>query len=113
MFFVSDFNTMKQCCECVKLLYYKIGMMGIPVDLPTYILRDNQSVLVNTSSFHSTLKKKSASISFHYVIEGIAKDEWITAYINTHLNPVDVLTKSLHGGQKHSNFLSFLLHYVE
>ena len=72
---------------------------GYPVDLPTYILQDNQSVLVNTSNFHSTLKKKSASIAFHDVIEGIAKDEWITAYINTHLNPVDVLTKSLPGGQ--------------
>ena len=71
--FGSYFIAMKKCCEYVRGLQYKLRMMGIPVDLPTYILRDNQSVLVNTSNFHSTLKKKSASIAFHYVREGTDK----------------------------------------
>ena len=104
---------MKQFCEYVRGLRYKLRMMGILVDPPTYIFGDNQSVLVNTSKPHSTLKKKSASIAFHYFKEGNSKDEWKTSYINMYLNPADMLTKSLPGGQRRSNFLFFLLHYIE
>ena len=111
--FGSEFIAMKQCCEYVRGLRYKLRMMGIPVDLPTYILGDNQSVLVNVSKPHSTLKKKSSSIAFHFVREGTAKDEWRTAYINTHYNPSDMLTKSLPGGEKRTRFTSFVLHYVD
>ena len=42
-------------------------------------------------------KKKSSSIAYHFVRECVAKDEWRTAYLNTHLNPSDMLTKSLPG----------------
>ena len=61
---------------------------------------------------HSTLKKKSSSIAFHYVREGCAKDEWRTAYINTHNNPSDMLTKSLPGGEKCTLFTSYVLYYI-
>ena len=87
-------------------------MMGISVDLPTYVFGDNQSVLSNTSKPHSTLKKKSASIAYHFVREGVAKDEWRTTYLNTDLNPADMLTKSLPGGDKRRRFTSYILHYV-
>ena len=110
--FGSEFCAMKQCCEYVRGLRYKLRMMGISVDLPTYVFGDNQSVLSNTSKPHSTLKKKSASIAFHFVREGVAKDEWRTTYLNTDLNPADMLTKSLPGGEKRSRFTSYVLHYV-
>ena len=88
-------------------------MMGIPVDLPSYIFGDNQSVLVNSTMPHSTLNKKSSSVAFHMVREGTAKDEWRLAYLNTHKNPSDMLTKSLPGGEKRSSFTSFVLHYTD
>ena len=88
-------------------------MMGIPVNLPTYIFGDNQSVLNNTSRPHLTLKKKLSSIAFHFVREGTARDEWRTAYINTHENPSDMLTKSLPGGEKRTKFIGMLLHYIK
>ena len=88
-------------------------MMGIPVNLPTYIFGDNQSVLSNTTKPHSQLKKKSSSVAYHFVREGTAKDEWRTAYINTHYNPADMLTKSLPGGEKRTRFISFILHYID
>ena len=88
-------------------------MMGIPVDLPSYIFGDNQSVLVNSTMPHSTLNKKSSSVEFHIVREGTAKDEWRLAYLNTHKNPSDMLTKSLIGGEKRSSFTSFVLHYTD
>ena len=88
-------------------------MMGIPVELPTYIFGDNQSVLCNTRNPDSRLKKKSSSIAFHFVREGTAKDEWRTAYISTKDNPSDMLTKSLPGGEKRSKFIGQLLHYID
>ena len=57
--FVSEFIVMKQYCEYIRGLSYKLRMMGIPVNGPSYIYGDNQSVLCNTSIPDSTLKKKS------------------------------------------------------
>ena len=45
-------------------------MIGIPVDLPTYIFGDNQYVLVNTSKHHSTLKREvGVNYLYQYAIE--------------------------------------------
>ena len=58
--------------------------MWIPVDEPTSVYGDKQSVLANTTIPGSTLKKKTQSIAFHHVREGTSRDEWQTAYVNTH-----------------------------
>ena len=87
-------------------------MMGIHVNGPTFVKGDNQSVLCNTTIPDSTLKKKSQSIAYHFVREGVARDEWRTAYVNTHENPVDLLTKPLPAGEKRRNFVRMLLHHI-
>ena len=110
--FSSEFITMKQCCEYIRSLRYKLRMMGIPVEGPAYIHGDNQSVLCNTSRPDSTLKKKSQSIAFHFVREGVARDEWRTAYMNTHYNEADLLTKVLPHGEKQVKFMQNLLHHI-
>ena len=65
--FGSEFIAMKQGCEYVRGLRYKLRMMGIPVEMPTFIFGDNKSVLANTSVPHSVLRKKSSSIAYHFV----------------------------------------------
>ena len=87
-------------------------MMGIPVNGPAYIRGDNQSVLCNTSIPDSTLKKKSQSIAYHFVREGVIRDEWQTAYMNTHENPADLSTKSLPAGEKRKSFIMMLLCHI-
>ena len=87
-------------------------MMGFPVKFPTFTFGDNQSVLVNLAKPHSSLKKKSSSIAFHFIREGVAKDEWRVAYINTNSNCADLGTKSLPHGEKRTRHTSYLLHYV-
>ena len=72
--FGSEFTAMKQCCEYIKGLRYKLQMMGIPYDSPAYIEADNQSVLCNTTIPDSTLKK-SQSIAYHMIREGAARDD--------------------------------------
>ena len=45
--FGSEFVAMKQATEYVRGLRFKLRMMGIPVDEPTFVFGDNQSVLAN------------------------------------------------------------------
>ena len=111
--FGSEFKEMKQCCEYIRGMRYNIHMMGITIVSRTYILGDNQYVIYNTSNPHSSLKNKSSSIAFYFVHEGTAKDEWQTAYINTHSNPADILTKSIVGGEKRLTFIGYFLHYID
>ena len=64
---------------------------------------DNQSVLWNTSIPDSMLKKKTASVSYYFVREGVSLDQWRTAYINTKDYPSDILTKNLSAGTNRYN----------
>jgi hypothetical protein len=74
--FGSEFVAMKQATEYIRGLRYFLRMMGITVDEPAYVFGDNRSVLANTTAPGSTLKKKSNAISYHFVREGCARDEW-------------------------------------
>jgi hypothetical protein len=87
-------------------------MMGIPVNGPSYVFGDNQSVLYNTTIPDSTLKTTSHSIAYHFVREGVARDEWRTTYVNTHDNAADLLTKTLPAGEKRHMFVRMLLHHI-
>jgi hypothetical protein len=92
-------------------LRYKLRMIGIPVNGPSYICGDNQSVMANTTELCSTLTK-SQSIAYHFVREGVANDEWRTCYVNTHENEADLLTKLLYAGEKRRGFVRKLLHHI-
>eukprot|EP00984_Skeletonema_dohrnii_P011080 scaffold4397_cov165-Skeletonema_dohrnii-CCMP3373.AAC.2 len=74
---LGEFTAMKEAIEYIFALRYRLRMIGIRVEGPAYIFGDNQSVL------GSVLKKKCAA-AYHLVREGVARGEWITAYINTH-----------------------------
>ena len=109
--FRSEFVAMKQCTEYVRGLRYRMRMMGIPVLGPTYIYGDNQSVLYNTTIPKSTIKKKSQSLCYHFVREGVARKEWKTGYVKTTENPADVLTKPL-SAHKRAILVKKMLHHV-
>ena len=110
--FGAEFTAMKQCTEYVRGLRYKLRMMGISCSSPTYVYGDNQSVLANTTMPHSVLNQKSNSIAYHFVREGTARDEWRTTYVNTSLNPADLLTKPLPAGEKRTHFVQMILHHL-
>ena len=111
--FGSEFIAMKSCCEYLRGLRFKLRMMGIPVEGFSYIFGDNKSVLSNTQKPHSVLNKKSSSMAYHFVREGVAKNEWRTAYLNTNHNPADIFTKYLSAGDKRTRFTGYFLHYVD
>ena len=110
--FGSEFVAMKTATGYVRGLRYKLRMFGIPCEDPTFIYGDNQSVLANTTVPHSTLKKKSNSIAYHFVREGVARDEWRTTYVKSSDNPADLLTKPSPSGEKRDKFVGMLLHHI-
>ena len=82
------------------------------MDECAYIYGDNKSVLVNSGTAHSQLKKKSNSVAYHHVREGSALDECRTTYINTHENIANLMTKNLPSSAKRTKFCKMLLHFL-
>jgi hypothetical protein len=103
---------MKQCCEYLRGLRYKLRMMGIPVINPCFVYGDNQSVLWNTSIPNSVIKKKSNSIAYHFVREWCVHNEWRTTNVKTDRNPSDVLTKSLPAGEDRKSKVRWILYDI-
>ena len=87
-------------------------MMGIPVNNPAFVHGDNQSVLWNTTVPESTLKRKSSSVAFHFVREGVSKDMWRTAYIKTSLNVADIFTKVISSIKDRKRKIRMLLYDI-
>ena len=108
----AEFTAMREATEYIRALRYRLRMMGIPVEGPTYVFGDNQSVLANTTNPGSMLKKKCAAVAYHLVREAVARGEIITAYINTHDNIADLFTKPMTAGEKRNGFVKKMLKHI-
>ena len=109
--FGAEFVALKTGVETLRGIRYKLRMMGVPLEGPTYIYGDNQSVINNTSKPESMLKKKSNSICYHFVREAVAMKECLTSHVPTLANLADLLTKVLNGS-KRRNLVGSILHYI-
>ena len=83
------------CLEAVESLQFKLQMFGIPVDGPTNVLCNNNSVVNNAQRPESALSKKHLSICFHRVWEGVAR--WVIRVhkIESQRNLTDLFIKCL------------------
>mmetsp|Transcript_53440 Transcript_53440/g.130084 ORF Transcript_53440/g.130084 Transcript_53440/m.130084 type:complete len:377 (-) Transcript_53440:80-1210(-) len=107
--FGSEFMAMKTAVEANRGFRYKLRMMGVPIEGPTYMYGDNMSVLHNVQKPESTLKKKSNSIAYHFVREAVAMGEALPGYVNTRLNVADLMTKALPYGELREFLIRMLL----
>jgi hypothetical protein len=98
--FGSEFVAMRVAVEMVEGLRYKLRMFGIPIDGPTDILCDNQSVVTNSSVPESTLSKKHNAICYHRVREACAAGTIRIAKEDTGTNLADLFTKPLPNPQR-------------
>ena len=96
--FISECVAMKIFFDYPRGIRYKLRIMGIPVSNPVFIYGDIQPVLCNTTVPDSTLKKKSNSITYHFVREGVTQYKWKKSYIKTDANPSDLMTKAFPAG---------------
>ena len=108
----SEFTAMKNCCKYLRGLRYKLRMMEIPCDYPSYIIGENKCVPVNALNPFPMLKKKSNLIVYHLLRKNVAKDECNVSYINTHDNCANMLTQSLPRGEKRSKLIKMCLHHT-
>ena len=81
-------------------------------DLSEVTMGDNKSVLYNTTLPESTLKKKSNSIAYHAVIEGVATGVCITVYEPTDTNVSEFFTKFILGGEKRTHLVRGVMYFI-
>jgi hypothetical protein len=96
--FGYEFVAMKNGIETTRGLRYKLRMMGVTIDGPTYVYGDNMSVVHNTQRPESVLKKKRNAICYHAVWESAAMGESIIGHVPSVNNPDDICTKAVPGG---------------
>jgi hypothetical protein len=63
---------MKNDIETTRILHYKLRMMGVALECPTFVYGENRSVVHNNQHPGSVLKKKSNMICYHAVRESAA-----------------------------------------
>ena len=61
------------------------------------------------NSISIDIEEEEICLAYHFVREGVARDEWQTAYVNTHENLADLFTKPL---SKRIKFVLMVLHHV-
>jgi len=98
--FGAEFVAMKHGMEKLRALRYKLRMMGVRVDAPSYIYGDNLSVVRNTQRPESQLGKKNNSICYHFARESVAMGESRVTHISTQDNYADLMTKVLCGRRR-------------
>ncbi len=74
---------------------YKLRMLGVKLEKQSWMLRDNMSVILNTTLPSSSLKKKHLACNYHRVREAIAGGFIIFGHIVSEENLADVCTKPL------------------
>ena len=76
-------------------LRYKLRMFGVPIDGPTFIFCDNESVVNNCSKLSSVLNKKHSSVAYHMARWAVAAKEVCIGWISSEFNLSDAFTKRL------------------
>ena len=64
--------TIRIAIEMIEGLWYKLRMMGVPIEGPCNVFCDNNAVVINSKNLESMLKKKHAAINYHRTREVIA-----------------------------------------
>ena len=76
-------------------LQFTLQAMGVPVEEPSWMLGDNQSVLTSSNIPHSTMSKRWVALSYHRVRCAIAHGILRFCHVDTKNNVSDICTKAL------------------
>ena len=79
-------------------------MTGVPLDGPTNMFADNESVVKASMNPESTLSKKHVSIAYHLTREAFAAKILNVYFIPSKENLADLLTKVLPVGDRKNLF---------
>jgi hypothetical protein len=109
--FGAEFVLMKNGIETFRGLHYKLRMMGVSLSGPIFVYGDTMSVIhTNQCPEYVLKKKKSNSMCYHAVHELAAMGESIIGHVPSVVNPADICTKVVLGGQNCNHLIHLLLH---
>jgi len=91
----SEFVAAKAATEQIMDLRYSLRMLGVPIDGPTWMFGDNQSVVLSSTIPQSSLSKRHNALAYHRVREAVAYGIINFHHMSGKQNPSDVLTKFL------------------
>lgn len=94
--FGSEFVALRAACNMIiSMRYYKLRMVGVPLEVPATVFCGNQGVVKNTRIPESVLTKKHNAVNYHAVCEAAAAGVLEVVKEDTHTNLVDLFTKVL------------------
>ena len=100
--FGSESTALKNVTEMIEALRYKLRMFGVPIEGPTNVFCDNESVCKGVTRPESTLSKKHHSIAFHRNREAVAAGTTRISWENTEMNLSDLFTKIMSSIKRNS-----------
>ena len=91
----SEFMVARQATERMCDLRYTLRSFGVPIEGPSWMFGDNQSVVTSSTIPHSALQKRWNALSYHKVREAIASGWLRFEHVPGTENCSDILTKPL------------------
>jgi hypothetical protein len=91
----SEFMVTRQSAKQIIDLHNTLCMMGKPLDGPSWMLGDNESVITSSTIPHSTLSMRHNALSYHCVRECIAAKFLYLLHVSGKVKLTDMLTKPL------------------
>ena len=89
----SEFTAGRIAVDQIIHLRYTLRMLGVPLEGPSIILGDNQSVIQSSMVPSYRLKKRHNILAYHRVREAVAAKIVRLIHLAGSENPSDVLTK--------------------
>ena len=77
-------------CRANRLTFH---YLGVPIEGPSILLGDNESVVKSVTIPHRQLNKRHLMLSWHYLREAIATGMYDYVHIPGKINPADILSK--------------------
>ena len=91
--FGSEFVAARSATEQTTDIRNTFRYLGVPVETPTMMFGDNETVVNSSSVPHSKLMKRHNALSYHRVREAIAAHIMAFHHIPGADNPADILSK--------------------
>ena len=86
--------------------------MNILCDSTYYTYGYNKPVILNASIPYSTLKKNSQIITYHLFCSGVARYDWMKAYVKTNENKSEPLFRFISSGENRKVLVHNLFHNI-
>lgn len=89
----SEHVSARTCTEQILDLRITLRCIGVPIRFTSCMFGDNKSVVDSSMTPHGKTHKRHIALSFHRVREAIAANTINYQFIDSGINPADILSK--------------------